>query len=212
MWAQEWLQRWQPKSWKEVNIPPWMQWLLISQRNVTLSAVYARWIHFWIHVRIFGVASVHNWYCSWIIWSLITILWLSDFHFIFLQILYATIVQCYCFSICPVTPQPIERHELRQAHFFLCKMYIPSLTCWLPDMWVFSLSSISRFLWHWRRKALTRQIVTCEFVAFLCLQEEYVEGDELGKIDCGHGYHVSCIQQWLVQKNQCPICKATALS
>jgi E3 ubiquitin-protein ligase Arkadia len=39
-----------------------------------------------------------------------------------------------------------------------------------------------------------------------------VEGDELGKIDCGHGYNVSCIQQWLVQKNQCPICKATALS
>ncbi len=119
-------------------------------------------------MRIFGVASVHNWYCSWIIWSLITILWLSYFHFIFLQILYATIVQCYCFSICPVTPQPIERHELRQGHFFLCKMYIPSLTCWLPDMWVFSLSSISRFLWHWRRKALTRQKVTCEFVAFLC--------------------------------------------
>jgi hypothetical protein len=57
------------------------------------------------------------------------------------------------------------------------------------------------------------QIVTCEFVAFLlCSQEEYVDGDELGKIDCGLGYHVSCIQQWLVQKNQCPICKATALS
>jgi hypothetical protein len=123
-----------------------------------------------------------------------------------------------CYN-CPVlllfyafTPQPIERHELKEGHFFLCKIYIPSLTCWLPDMSVFSLSSISRCLWHWRRKAFTRQIVTCEFVAFLCLQEEYVEGDELGKIDCGHGYHVSCIQQWLVQKNQCPICKATALS
>ncbi|KAL2651651.1 hypothetical protein R1flu_019779 [Riccia fluitans] len=43
-------------------------------------------------------------------------------------------------------------------------------------------------------------------------QEEYVDGDELGKIDCGHGYHVACIKQWLVQKNQCPICKAAALS
>jgi len=41
-------------------------------------------------------------------------------------------------------------------------------------------------------------------------QEEYEDGDELGKIDCGHGYHVQCIQQWLVQKNQCPICKAAA--
>lgn len=43
-------------------------------------------------------------------------------------------------------------------------------------------------------------------------QEEYEEGDELGKIECGHGYHSQCIQQWLVQKNQCPICKATALA
>ncbi|CAM6067907.1 unnamed protein product [Sphagnum tenellum] len=51
----------------------------------------------------------------------------------------------------------------------------------------------------------------CDIKCSIC-QEEYVEGDELGKIDCGHGYHVSCIQQWLVQKNQCPICKATALS
>ncbi len=39
-----------------------------------------------------------------------------------------------------------------------------------------------------------------------------MEGDELGNIDCGHGYHVSCIQQWLVQKNQCPICKAVVLA
>ncbi|BBM98183.1 hypothetical protein MPTK1_1g11510 [Marchantia polymorpha subsp. ruderalis] len=43
-------------------------------------------------------------------------------------------------------------------------------------------------------------------------QEEYEEGDDLGKIDCGHSYHVACIKQWLLQKNQCPICKASALS
>ncbi|CAK9855893.1 unnamed protein product, partial [Sphagnum jensenii] len=46
----------------------------------------------------------------------------------------------------------------------------------------------------------------CDIRCSIC-QEEYVEGDELGNIDCGHGYRVSCIQQWLVQKNQCPICK-----
>jgi hypothetical protein len=55
-------------------------------------------------------------------------------------------------------------------------------------------------------------IITDESIVILCLQEEYVEGDELGKIECGHGYHVSCIQQWLMQKNQCPICKAAAFS
>lgn len=43
-------------------------------------------------------------------------------------------------------------------------------------------------------------------------QEEYEEADELGEIDCGHSYHISCIRQWLIQKNVCPICKASALS
>uniref|UniRef100_A0A2N9F6U1 RING-type E3 ubiquitin transferase n=1 Tax=Fagus sylvatica TaxID=28930 RepID=A0A2N9F6U1_FAGSY len=43
-------------------------------------------------------------------------------------------------------------------------------------------------------------------------QEEYAQGDDLGKLDCGHDYHYACIKQWLVQKNSCPICKMTALS
>ncbi|MCO5561212.1 hypothetical protein L7F22_014833 [Adiantum nelumboides] len=41
-------------------------------------------------------------------------------------------------------------------------------------------------------------------------QEEFVEEDELGRLDCGHGYHSVCIKQWLLQKNECPICKASA--
>ncbi|KAG0608896.1 hypothetical protein M758_8G141300 [Ceratodon purpureus] len=51
----------------------------------------------------------------------------------------------------------------------------------------------------------------CDIKCSIC-QEEYEEGDELGKIECGHGYHSQCIQQWLEQKNQCPICKAAAFS
>ncbi|KAI5065814.1 hypothetical protein GOP47_0018438 [Adiantum capillus-veneris] len=43
-------------------------------------------------------------------------------------------------------------------------------------------------------------------------QEEYMEGDELGQLNCGHTYHTGCIKQWLVLKNQCPVCKAAALS
>lgn len=43
-------------------------------------------------------------------------------------------------------------------------------------------------------------------------QEEYVEGDDLGTLDCGHDFHTSCIKQWLMQKNLCPICKTTALT
>ncbi|GFS41982.1 RING/U-box superfamily protein [Actinidia rufa] len=41
-------------------------------------------------------------------------------------------------------------------------------------------------------------------------QEEYVFGDEVGRLECEHGYHVVCINQWLRLKNWCPICKASA--
>uniref|UniRef100_A0A1D1YKA5 RING-type E3 ubiquitin transferase n=1 Tax=Anthurium amnicola TaxID=1678845 RepID=A0A1D1YKA5_9ARAE len=43
-------------------------------------------------------------------------------------------------------------------------------------------------------------------------QEEYLDGDDLGELDCGHDFHTTCIKQWLVQKNACPICKKTALA
>ncbi|KAE8651379.1 uncharacterized protein LOC101218753 [Cucumis sativus] len=41
-------------------------------------------------------------------------------------------------------------------------------------------------------------------------QEEYVSGDEVGRLQCEHQYHVACIQQWLRLKNWCPICKSSA--
>lgn len=41
-------------------------------------------------------------------------------------------------------------------------------------------------------------------------QEEYVIGDELGRLECEHGYHVECVKHWLRLKNWCPICKASA--
>ncbi|KAK4777587.1 hypothetical protein SAY87_017774 [Trapa incisa] len=42
-------------------------------------------------------------------------------------------------------------------------------------------------------------------------QEQYVDGDEIGELDCGHDFHVNCIKQWLRHKNVCPICKTTGL-
>ncbi|KAJ6745255.1 E3 UBIQUITIN-PROTEIN LIGASE RNF165 [Salix koriyanagi] len=41
-------------------------------------------------------------------------------------------------------------------------------------------------------------------------QEEYVDGDEVGRLQCEHRYHVACIHQWLSLKNWCPICKTSA--
>ncbi|XP_064939878.1 probable E3 ubiquitin-protein ligase HIP1 isoform X1 [Musa acuminata AAA Group] len=43
-------------------------------------------------------------------------------------------------------------------------------------------------------------------------REEYMEGAELGRLDCGHDFHTACIKQWLMIKNLCPVCKTTALS
>ncbi|XP_010270243.1 PREDICTED: E3 ubiquitin-protein ligase MBR2-like [Nelumbo nucifera] len=43
-------------------------------------------------------------------------------------------------------------------------------------------------------------------------QEEYVGGEDVGTLDCGHDFHTGCIKQWLMHKNLCPICKTTALA
>ncbi|KAK2995231.1 hypothetical protein RJ640_006970 [Escallonia rubra] len=42
-------------------------------------------------------------------------------------------------------------------------------------------------------------------------QEEYVNGEDLGALECGHDFHTHCIKQWLMHKNLCPICKTTAM-
>uniref|UniRef100_A0A7N0TA18 RING-type E3 ubiquitin transferase n=1 Tax=Kalanchoe fedtschenkoi TaxID=63787 RepID=A0A7N0TA18_KALFE len=42
-------------------------------------------------------------------------------------------------------------------------------------------------------------------------QEEYVVGDEVGRLHCRHLYHLGCIRQWLSQKNWCPVCKKSAV-
>lgn len=43
-------------------------------------------------------------------------------------------------------------------------------------------------------------------------QEEYVEEQDVGRLDCGHDFHTACIKKWLMMKNLCPICKTTGLS
>ncbi|WOH04746.1 hypothetical protein DCAR_0624158 [Daucus carota subsp. sativus] len=42
-------------------------------------------------------------------------------------------------------------------------------------------------------------------------QEDYIAGDSIGTLNCGHDFHTNCIKQWLMQKNVCPICKTMAL-
>lgn len=45
---------------------------------------------------------------------------------------------------------------------------------------------------------------------FVNLQEECKGDEDLGKLECGHYHHLDCIKQWLLRKNECPICKTVA--
>ncbi|KAF8052581.1 hypothetical protein N665_1540s0005 [Sinapis alba] len=41
-------------------------------------------------------------------------------------------------------------------------------------------------------------------------QDEYEREGQVGKLYCGHSFHVQCVKQWLSRKNACPVCKKTA--
>ncbi|KAG8046818.1 hypothetical protein GUJ93_ZPchr0008g11706 [Zizania palustris] len=41
-------------------------------------------------------------------------------------------------------------------------------------------------------------------------QEEYLPAEEVAEMACKHHYHIVCIEEWLGQKNWCPICKSVA--
>nr|XP_007133069.1 hypothetical protein PHAVU_011G149000g [Phaseolus vulgaris]ESW05063.1 hypothetical protein PHAVU_011G149000g [Phaseolus vulgaris] len=48
----------------------------------------------------------------------------------------------------------------------------------------------------------------------LCIicQDEYRNKQEIGILQCGHGYHADCIRTWLHEENVCPLCKSEALT
>ncbi|XP_021897456.1 probable E3 ubiquitin-protein ligase RHG1A [Carica papaya] len=43
-------------------------------------------------------------------------------------------------------------------------------------------------------------------------QDDYEDGNEIGKLDCGHEFHSNCITKWLVIHNTCPLCKRKGLN
>ncbi|GAV67747.1 zf-RING_2 domain-containing protein, partial [Cephalotus follicularis] len=63
-----------------------------------------------------------------------------------------------------------------------------------------------------RRKYQSKAVPLVEPPEPCCVcQEDYADGEDLGKLDCGHDFHFNCIKQWLHQKNSCPICKMKGL-
>lgn len=69
---------------------------------------------------------------------------------------------------------------------------------------------LTRFLYTSDVAAATSTSQESEVKCSVC-QEEYEEREELGRLNCDHSYHAACIKQWLLQKNQCPICKSPAM-
>ncbi|OIT20248.1 putative e3 ubiquitin-protein ligase hip1 [Nicotiana attenuata] len=45
----------------------------------------------------------------------------------------------------------------------------------------------------------------------ICLCE-YEDEDTIGKLQCGHEFHVGCVNKWLQHKKSCPFCRAQVLA
>ncbi|WMV51358.1 hypothetical protein MTR67_044743 [Solanum verrucosum] len=53
--------------------------------------------------------------------------------------------------------------------------------------------------------------VDSEEICSICLSE-YVYDDTIGTLHCGHEYHATCIEKWLLRgKKNCPICRSSVL-
>ncbi|KAJ6807844.1 putative E3 ubiquitin-protein ligase HIP1 isoform X1 [Iris pallida] len=73
-----------------------------------------------------------------------------------------------------------------------------------------SEETVLKYLKQWKYICLSEE--TDKEVEPCCVcQEEYMEGEEMARLDCGHDFHTTCIKQWLMQKNLCPICKTPGL-
>ena len=44
----------------------------------------------------------------------------------------------------------------------------------------------------------------------ICLTE-FIVGDSLKKLPCGHLFHKNCIQSWFLRKMICPNCKSSVI-
>ncbi|CAA2980982.1 E3 ubiquitin ligase BIG BROTHER-related-like [Olea europaea subsp. europaea] len=76
----------------------------------------------------------------------------------------------------------------------------------------FSQETILRHL-KTRKFATSEEVKPTNEGPEICVvcQCEYGDNESIGRLRCGHEYHVDCITRWLCQKNVCPICKATAI-
>ncbi|GJX87101.1 zinc finger, RING/FYVE/PHD-type containing protein [Tanacetum coccineum] len=65
---------------------------------------------------------------------------------------------------------------------------------------------ISDDLEYWQRHYTFKSKNDREEVCTICL-DEFEIGEIIRLLGCEHGYHPSCIKEWLKVKNECPICR-----
>lgn len=46
-----------------------------------------------------------------------------------------------------------------------------------------------------------------EFFCPICQSDVEINTEIIRELKCNHVYHVDCIDQWLILKNECPLCK-----
>lgn len=71
--------------------------------------------------------------------------------------------------------------------------------------------TILKLLKQWKYSSCKLEIASLEQEPCCICREDYNEGEDIGTLNCRHDFHTTCIKQWLMIKNLCPICKTTAL-
>lgn len=97
---------------------------------------------------------------------------------------------------------------LKESEIHRCLGKItPSISHTLGDRKC-SICQVNSRLRQWLLE--TSDSFTLLFLIVWWWQDEYESEDEVGKLNCGHSFHVHCVKQWLSRKNACPVCKKTA--
>jgi len=58
------------------------------------------------------------------------------------------------------------------------------------------------------RVSKKKDINDCDVKCLVC-QEEYCKGEYMRQLPCGHCFHKTCVDQWLLSKDFCPYCRTT---
>lgn len=118
----------------------------------------------------------------------------------------------YTAIILPRIPFPLNAYLLPFAIVIIVCLFL------MVSFLVFQVIKCARDRRRIQRHRLTnkqlKQLLTTVFTkgsqydtCAICL-DEYVEGEKLRVLPCGHGYHLRCIDPWLTKSRRiCPVCK-----